>query len=53
MLSKFEYDGQLNPAFRRGPFSLPFSYISTYLPAGVAPRFVHVSSAGEARAWPR
>ncbi len=23
MLSKFEYDGELNPAFRPGPFSLP------------------------------
>ncbi len=46
MLSKFEYDGELNPSFRRGPFSLPFAHISTYLPDAVAPRFVHVSSAG-------
>jgi hypothetical protein len=23
MLSKFEYDGQLNPSFKAGPFSLP------------------------------
>ncbi|KXZ46130.1 hypothetical protein GPECTOR_46g199 [Gonium pectorale] len=49
MLSKFEYDGELNPHFRRGPFRLPFSYISTYLPRGVPPRFVHVSSAGVTR----
>ncbi|EFJ50015.1 hypothetical protein VOLCADRAFT_89408 [Volvox carteri f. nagariensis] len=49
MLSKFEYDGQLNPSFRRGPFRLPFARISTYLPEGVAPRFVHVSSAGVTR----
>lgn len=47
MLSKFEYDGDLNPSFRRGPFRLPFNYISTYLPTNVPPRFVHVSSAGE------
>ncbi|GLC61057.1 hypothetical protein PLESTB_001711400 [Pleodorina starrii] len=49
MLSKFEYDGQLNPSFRRGPFRLPFSLISTYLPPDVPPRFVHVSSAGVTR----
>ena len=47
MLSKFEYDGDLNPAFRRGPFRLPVTSIAAYLPAGVPPRFVHVSSAGE------
>ena len=49
MLSKFEYDGQLNPAFRRGQFRLPISSISTYLPPDVPPRFVHVSSAGVTR----
>ncbi|KAG2445042.1 hypothetical protein HYH02_008910 [Chlamydomonas schloesseri] len=49
MLSKFEYDGDLNPAFRRGPFRLPFTSIASYLPAGVPPRFVHVSSAGVTR----
>ncbi|GLI71468.1 hypothetical protein VaNZ11_016695 [Volvox africanus] len=49
MLSKFEYDGQLNPNFRRGPFNLPISHISTYLPADLPPRFVHVSSAGVTR----
>ncbi|PNW83397.1 hypothetical protein CHLRE_05g244800v5 [Chlamydomonas reinhardtii] len=49
MLSKFEYDGDLNPAFRRGPFRLPFTSIAAYLPAGVPPRFVHVSSAGVTR----
>ncbi|GIL91423.1 hypothetical protein Vretimale_17816 [Volvox reticuliferus] len=49
MLSKFEYDGQLNPNFRRGPFNLPISHISTYLAADLPPRFVHVSSAGVTR----
>ncbi|PNH08398.1 hypothetical protein TSOC_005030 [Tetrabaena socialis] len=49
MLSKFEYDGQLNPAFRRGPFRLPFALISSYLAEPVTPRFVHVSSAGVTR----
>ncbi|GFR44551.1 hypothetical protein Agub_g5822 [Astrephomene gubernaculifera] len=49
MLSKFEYDGQLNPSFRRGEFRLPLSYITTYLPSQVPPRLVHVSSAGVTR----
>lgn len=30
MLSKFEYDRQLNPCFRPGPFSLELSSISAY-----------------------
>jgi hypothetical protein len=46
MLSKFEYDGELNPNFRPGPFELPISSIEAYLPHATAPRFVHVSSAG-------
>ncbi|KAG2496036.1 hypothetical protein HYH03_005958 [Edaphochlamys debaryana] len=49
MLSKFEYDGQLNPSFRRGPFRLPIAHIGSYLPTHVPPRFVHVSSAGVTR----
>ncbi len=52
MLSKFEYDGQLNPSFRRGPFRLPITSITSYLPSSVAPRFVHVSSAGESLIYP-
>lgn len=49
MLSKFEYDGGLNPAFSAGPFELPIQSIKTYLPDNVAPRFVHLSSAGVTR----
>lgn len=30
MLSKFEYDGALNPSFRPGPFELPIEYIAPY-----------------------
>lgn len=30
MLSKFEYDGQLNPAFRAGPFSLELAKIEAF-----------------------
>lgn len=40
MLSKFEYDGQLNPSFTPGPFELPIESISTYLPQPVCPRWV-------------
>mmetsp|Transcript_10612 Transcript_10612/g.21368 ORF Transcript_10612/g.21368 Transcript_10612/m.21368 type:complete len:561 (-) Transcript_10612:126-1808(-) len=54
MLSKFEYDGELNPHFEAGPFELQLSAISVYrkqdrgqkLPG---PVFVHVSSAGVTR----
>jgi hypothetical protein len=46
MLSKFEYDGDLNPSFKAGTFELPISSIVTYTPHGTPPRFVHVSSAG-------
>lgn len=48
MLSKFEYDGNLNPAWREGPFQLPIERISGYSPSA-APVFVHVSSAGVTR----
>ncbi len=30
MLSKFEYDGRLNPKFREGKFELPVEYIKSY-----------------------
>ena len=49
MLSKFEYDGDLNPHFRTGPFELPFTEIQTYWQEPVAPKFVHISSAGVTR----
>jgi Complex I intermediate-associated protein 30 (CIA30) len=32
MLSKFEYDGELNPAFRPGAFRLPIASIRAYAP---------------------
>jgi hypothetical protein len=49
MLSKFEYDGQLNPHFQIGPFKLPFMYIQAYPRQPVKPKFVLVSSAGVTR----
>ncbi|XP_010529213.1 PREDICTED: uncharacterized protein LOC104806167 isoform X2 [Tarenaya hassleriana] len=49
MFSKFEYDGQLNPTFKDGPFELPLSSIRAYIQEPVTPRFVHVSSAGVTR----
>lgn len=49
MLSKFEYDGNLNPNFRLGKFSLPIAYIKTYLPEPVNPRLVLLSAAGLTR----
>lgn len=49
MLSKFEYDGALNPSFKAGPFELPIVAIKAYMPEPVAPKFVHVSSAGVTR----
>jgi len=52
MLSKFEYDGQLNPSWREGPFELPVQYIKTYLEDPTVPRAVMVSSAGVTR-WNR
>ena len=44
--NRFEYDGELNPAFRAGPFVLPITAISAYLPEPLTPRLVHISSAG-------
>lgn len=49
MLSKFEYDGVLNPSFSPGLFELPIADFSAYLPHSCPPRFVHVSSAGVTR----
>ncbi|BAU65807.1 NADH:ubiquinone oxidoreductase complex I intermediate-associated protein 30 [Stanieria sp. NIES-3757] len=48
MLSKFEYDGQLNPKFEPGSFDLEIEYIKVY--GGKAkPQFVMISSAGVTR----
>jgi len=48
MLSKFEYDGELNPQFSPGGFALQVESIKTY--GGVpTPQFVLVSSAGVTR----
>ena len=44
---RFEYDGELNPAFKDGPFSLPVGSIKAVLKEPAAPRIVHVSSAGD------
>jgi len=52
MLSKFEYDGELNPSFRAGEFSLPVASIAAYRkvqgPSSGA-KVVHVGSAGVSR----
>ncbi len=57
MLSKFEYDGQLNPNFRAGPFALPITALRAARFSGEAPapRFVLVAAAGDAqvRRWER
>ena len=57
MLSKFEYDGGLNPTHRVGEFRLPISKVwcpssarvAGSAPASTAPLWVHVSSAGVTR----
>lgn len=51
MLSKFEYDGELNPNFMPGPFELRVASVSAYK-SGAAPpcpRVVHIGSAGVTR----
>ena len=48
MLSKFEYDGKLNPKFRLGEFALPIARISG-VPISSSPRIVHISSSGVTR----
>eukprot|EP00798_Chlamydomonas_sp_ICE-L_P015251 gene15251-21333_t len=45
MLSKFEYDGGLNPSFNAGKFELPVERISAYTPPPSAAKIVLVSSA--------
>lgn len=47
MLSKFEYDGELNPQFSAGSFNLQLESIKAY--GGKLPQFVLVSSAGVTR----
>ena len=48
MLSKFEYDGELNPKFEAGSFTLQIEYIKAY--GGQAkPQFIQISSAGVTR----
>lgn len=48
MLSKFEYDGELNPKFEAGSFQLEIEYIKAY--GGQAKsQFIHISSAGVTR----
>ena len=48
MLSKFEYDGELNPKFETGSFGLEVEYIKAY--GGKSkPQFVLISSAGVTR----
>jgi uncharacterized protein YbjT (DUF2867 family) len=48
MLSKFEYDGELNPKFSPGGFTLQVESIQAYGGANL-PQFVLVSSAGVTR----
>ena len=48
MLSKFEYDGELNPKFEAGSFSLEVEYIKAY-GGQPKPQFVLISSAGVTR----
>ncbi|MEO1672033.1 MAG: CIA30 family protein [Cyanobacteria bacterium J06631_2] len=48
MLSKFEYDGELNPKFEAGSFKLEVEYIKGY-GAPATPQLVQVSSAGVTR----
>ena len=48
MLSKFEYDGELNPKFEAGSFALQVESIAAY-GGKVTPQFIQVSSAGVTR----
>jgi uncharacterized protein YbjT (DUF2867 family) len=48
MLSKFEYDGQLNPSFSPGGFALQIESIKAY-GSNKLPQFVLISSAGVTR----
>lgn len=49
MLSKFEYDGGLNPSFSPGLFSLEIESIQAYGARSTTPQFMMVSSAGVTR----
>mmetsp|Transcript_43172 Transcript_43172/g.70102 ORF Transcript_43172/g.70102 Transcript_43172/m.70102 type:complete len:576 (-) Transcript_43172:326-2053(-) len=49
MLSKFEYDGGLNPKFSTGPFKLELEKVSAYRLSAPKPQFVLCSSAGVTR----
>eukprot|EP00638_Chattonella_subsalsa_P000506 CAMPEP_0117756120 /NCGR_PEP_ID=MMETSP0947-20121206/13865_1 /TAXON_ID=44440 /ORGANISM="Chattonella subsalsa, Strain CCMP2191" /LENGTH=543 /DNA_ID=CAMNT_0005575599 /DNA_START=215 /DNA_END=1846 /DNA_ORIENTATION=- len=49
MLSKFEYDGDLNPSFTPGPFSLVLESITAYKDETALPKIVLVGSAGVTR----
>jgi len=48
MVSKFEYDGALNPAFTAGPFSLDVARIAAYRTAP-RPPVIHVGTGGSTR----
>ena len=48
MLSKFEYDGELNPKFEAGSFGLEVEYIKAYT-TKPKPQFILISSAGVTR----
>jgi uncharacterized protein YbjT (DUF2867 family) len=48
MLSKFEYDGELNPQFEPGSFKLEVEYLKAY-GGQVKPQLIHISSAGVTR----
>lgn len=48
MLSKFEYDGSLNPTFTPGRFELQVESIAAY-GGSILPKFILVSSAGVTR----
>lgn len=55
MLSRFEYDGDLNPSFTPGKFSLlvakiqPFQYTAKNNSEQSGPKYIHLSSAGVTR----
>ncbi|OSX70644.1 hypothetical protein BU14_0704s0008 [Porphyra umbilicalis] len=49
MLSKFEYDGALNPAFTPGPFAMDVARIAAYRAAAPRPPVIHVGTGGTTR----
>eukprot|EP00884_Botryococcus_braunii_P010727 jgi/Botrbrau1/19656/Bobra.0003s0021.2 len=49
MLSKFEYDGGLNPHFRTGRFSLPLESVTAYMASPIKPRIIFLSCAAVTR----